>query len=114
MEGVVDLKEDKCGEILVLHLTGRLDAISTPDIERKIFEYINAGQGKIVIDFAGVDYISSAGMRMLLSTTKKLKGLQGHLVLCAITTNVMDIFKMSGFDHILELTETQEEALKRF
>lgn len=114
MEGVVELKEKKIGEILLLELNGRLDAVSTPDIEKKVFEYINNGQYKLILDFSGVDYISSAGMRMLLSTTKKLKGLSGHLVLCSITTNVMDVFKMSGFDHVLELTADKEEALKRF
>lgn len=114
MEGVVDLKEKKVGEILILELNGRLDAVSTPDIEKKVFEYINSGHYKLILDFSGVDYISSAGMRMLLSTTKKLKGLSGHLVLCSISTNVMDVFKMSGFDHVLELSENREEALKRF
>lgn len=114
MEGVVDLKEKNFGEILILELNGRLDAISTPDIEKKVFDYINNGSYKLILDFNGVDYISSAGMRMLLSTTKKLKGLSGHLVLCSITTNVMDVFKMSGFDHVLELAGDKEEALKRF
>lgn len=114
MEGIVELKEKKIGEVLILELHGRLDAVSTPDIEKKVFDYINGGQYKLILDFSGVDYISSAGMRMLLSTTKKLKGLSGHLVLCSITTNVMDVFKMSGFDHVLELSADKDEALKRF
>ncbi len=114
MEDVVSLNEKQIGEVLVLEMQGRLDAVSTPDIEKKVFDYINHGKYKLILDFSGVDYISSAGMRMLLSTTKKLKGLSGHLVLCSITTNVMDVFKMSGFDHVLELSENKEEALKRF
>lgn len=114
MEGTVELKEKKIGEVLLLELHGRLDAVSTPDIEKKVFDYIKSGQYKLILDFSGVDYISSAGMRMLLSTTKKLKGLSGHLVLCSITTNVMDVFKMSGFDHVLELSVDKDEALKRF
>ena len=114
MEGVVDLKEKKVGDVLILYLHGRLDAISTPETERKVFDYINKGQSKLILDFSGVDYISSAGMRMLLSTTKKLKGISGHLILCSITTNVMDVFKISGFDHVLELVENEQEALRRF
>jgi len=114
MEGVVDLKEKKIGDILILYLHGRLDAISTPEAEKKVFDYINKGQYKLILDFSGVDYISSAGMRMLLSTTKRLKGLSGHLVLCSITTNVMDVFKISGFDHVLELAENEKEALSHF
>jgi anti-sigma B factor antagonist/stage II sporulation protein AA (anti-sigma F factor antagonist) len=113
MEGVVSLEEEKSGEVLILRLKGRLDALSTPDAEKKVFAYINHGQHKLLLDFSGVDYISSAGMRMLLATTKKLKILSGQLVLCSITTNVMDVFKISGFDHVLELSKSEEEALRR-
>lgn len=114
MEGLAELKREIRGEILILHMQGRLDAISTPEIEKKVFDDINKGHVKLIFDFSGVDYISSAGMRMLLSTTKKLKGLDGHLVLCSISTNVMDVFKMSGFDHVLDLAEDKELALQRF
>jgi anti-anti-sigma regulatory factor len=51
---------------------------------------------------------------MLLAVTKKLKALSGRLILCSITTNVMDVFKMSGFDHVLDLTTSEAEALKKF
>lgn len=114
MEGLVDVKEEVRGEILILKLNGRLDAVSSPNAERKVFEHINNGQHKLVFEFSGVDYLSSAGMRMLLSVTKKLKALSGKLVVCAVTANVMDVLKMSGFDHVLELTKTEEDALRRF
>lgn len=114
MEGIIDIKEDKQGDILILRVRGRLDAISTPGAEKKIFDQINNGQHKLLLDFKGVDYLSSAGMRMLLSTTKKLKTLNGKLVVCNVTTNVMDVLKMSGFDHVIELTATEEEALRKF
>lgn len=114
MEGVVDVKEDLKGDVLILKLNGRLDAVSSPIAERKIFEHINNGEIKLILDFSGVDYLSSAGMRMLLSVTKKLKALSGKLVVCSVTINVMDVLKMSGFDHVLELTKTEEDALRRF
>ncbi len=113
-EGVIEIEQKKVGEVLVVRLKGRLDAISTPLTEKKTFEFINEGQYKLLIDFAHVDYISSAGMRMLLSLTKKLKSLSGKLVLCNVTHNVMDVLKMSGFDHVLELARTEEDALKKF
>jgi len=113
-EGVVEVKEEERGDVLVLRIRGRLDAISSPATEKKVFESINNGQTKLLLDFAGVAYLSSAGMRMLLSTTKKLKTLSGKLIVCSISPNVMDVLKMSGFDHVLELTNTEEEALRRF
>lgn len=114
MEGVVELKEEKKGDILILRIKGRLDAISSPAAEKKVFDCINNGQSKVLLDFSGVSYLSSAGMRMLLSTTKKLKTLAGKLVVCSITSNVMDVLKMSGFDHVLELAKTEEEGLRKF
>jgi len=114
MEGVVELKEEKKGDVLILRIKGRLDAISSPAAEKKVFDCINSGQSKLLLDFAGVSYLSSAGMRMLLSTTKKLKTLSGKLVVCSITSNVMDVLKMSGFDHVLDLAKTEEEALRKF
>jgi anti-anti-sigma factor len=114
MEGMVNIKEEIKGDILILRISGRLDAISSPTAERKVFDYINKGQYKLLLNFSGVDYLSSAGMRMLLSVTKKLKALSGKLVLCSVTGNVMDVLTMSGFDHVLELTKTEEDGLRKF
>lgn len=114
IDGLVSIKEDVKGDILVLRISGRLDAVSSPTAERKVFDYINSGQYKLLLDFSGVDYLSSAGMRMLLSVTKKLKTLSGKVVLFAVTVNVMDVLKMSGFDHVLELVKTEEDGLRRF
>ena len=114
MNGLVSIKEEAKGDILVLRISGRLDAVSSPNAERKVFDYINKGQQKLLIDFSGVDYLSSAGMRMLLSVSKKLKTLTGKLILCSVTLNVMDVLKMSGFDHVLEIAMTEEDGLRKF
>lgn len=114
IEGLIDVKEEIKGDVLVLRMNGRLDAVSSPTAERKVFDYINNGQHKLLLDFSGIDYLSSAGMRMLLSTTKKLKALAGKLVVCSVTSNVMDVLKMSGFDHVLELAKTEEDGLRKF
>ena len=108
-EGVVDVIEEKKGDILILRMRGRLDAVSSPSAEKKVFDSINAGQEKLLLDLSGISYLSSAGMRMLLSTTKKLKSLSGRLVVCNVTSNVMDVLKMSGFDHVLEISSTEED-----
>jgi len=114
IEGLIDIKEEAKGDVLVLRINGRLDAVSSPTAEKQVFDYINNGHHKLLLDFTGVDYLSSAGMRMLLSTTKKLKALSGKLIVCSITPNVMDVLKMSGFDHVLELAKTEEDGLRRF
>ena len=114
IEGLVEVKEQTKGDVLVLKMSGRLDAISSPSAEKKILEYIDSGHTKLLLDFSHVDYLSSAGMRMLLSIAKRLKMVSGKMVICSVSVNVMDVLKMSGFDHVLELTKTEESGLQRF
>jgi anti-sigma B factor antagonist/stage II sporulation protein AA (anti-sigma F factor antagonist) len=114
IEGTMDIAEEQKGDVLIVTVKGRLDAISSPTAERHVFDLINDGANKLILDLSSVDYLSSAGMRMLLSTTKKLKSQSGKLVLCSVTPNVMDVLKISGFDHVLDIVKTQDEALKKF
>lgn len=108
------MKQDRKDDVLILHFKGRLDALSTPELEVQVLSLIDKGEYHLLFDFEGVDYISSAGMRMLLAVTKRLKEVAGLLIVCRINTNVMDVFKMSGFDHVLELTQSEEDALRKF
>jgi len=113
-QSLSNLKEEQKGDVLILRISGRLDTLSSPVAEKKIFDAINNGHYKLLIDLSGVTYLSSAGMRMFLSTTKKLKTLSGKMVLSGMAPNVMDVLKISGFDHILQLYKVEEEALRYF
>lgn len=110
---VVEVKTEFKKGVLVLRIKGRLDALSSSQAEKKICDLIEEGQSKVLIDMAAVTYLSSAGMRMLLSTTKRVRSLAGRLVLCSTADNVLDVLKVSGFDHVLELFNTEEEAFKQ-
>jgi len=114
IDGLISITSESKGDVLILRFNGRLDAISSPTAESKVFDYVNNGQYKLLFDVREMDYLSSAGMRMLLSVTKKLRSLSGKLVLFAVTSSVMDILKMSGFDHVLEIVQTEEDGLRRF
>ena len=100
--------------IAIVRLDGRIDAASSPVLEKKLTNLINEKKDKILLDFAKVNYLSSAGMRLLLSLTKKLKGEVGGLHLCSISEEVMEIIKMAGFERIIQIFPTENEALKRF
>lgn len=83
----------------VLKLEGRLDTTTAPELEKTI-----NGEGEslknLVLDFGGVNYISSAGLRVLLSAQKKMN-IQGSMELINVSADVMDIFEMTGFADIL-------------
>src|SRR5262245_56908631 len=85
MEAQVEEK----GDVIVVRLQGRLDAASSPQLEKKISSIIEAGHFKLILNFAGVDYLSSAGMRLMLSISKKLKHLEGKVVMCCLNEVVM-------------------------
>jgi anti-sigma B factor antagonist/stage II sporulation protein AA (anti-sigma F factor antagonist) len=100
------------GEVLMVRLEERLDAASSPMVERKINTFIEAGHRKLLLNFASVGYLSSAGMRVLLTLSKKLHGLQGKMVICEVKEEVMEVVRMAGFDRILDILPNEMEALR--
>ena len=67
----------------------------------------------MLIDFKSLDYISSAGLRVLIMVAKKLKAAQGSLVLCNLDEKIYEVFNVSGFTAIFDICTTQEEALDK-
>ena len=84
---------------VILKIEGRLDTTTAPELEKAI-----NGEGDelkcLVLDFKGVDYISSAGLRVILTAQKKMN-VQGEMELINVSEAVMDIFEMTGFADIL-------------
>lgn len=107
--GIHVAAEEKEG-IVVLRLKGRIDATSTPGLEKKIQPFLENNM-RLLIDFSEVDYLSSAGMRLLLSARKKFTAKNGLLGFCGINEGVMEIIKVAGFDKILTIYPTEREAL---
>lgn len=83
----------------LMKLEGRLDTTTAPELEKAINDEGEALKS-LVLDFGGVDYISSAGLRVLLTAQKKMN-VQGSMELANVSEAVMDIFEMTGFADIL-------------
>lgn len=86
-----------------VHLNGRLDAATCAEVERALAAVFDAGSKGLVIDFTKLNYISSAGLRVLLSTAKKAKSSGGKLALFGLGEEVRQIFEISGFTSILPI-----------
>ncbi len=110
----MDAQVEQKGDVVVVHVKGRLDAASSPQLDKKINSIIDSGNFKLVLDFAELDYLSSAGMRLMLSLSKKLKNLEGKVVACALNDEVMEVIKMAGFHQVLELYPDVEACFKHF
>ena len=107
----LQIQEQEIDQKMVMRIIGRLDAASAPILENKVTSLLEGEHDFLILDFQQLEYLSSAGMRFLLSATKQLKAKNGHLVLFGIRPEVMDIISMAGFDQILNICSTQEEAL---
>ncbi len=97
---------------VILRIDGRLDAASAPILERKINNLIEENHTHLILDFSRVDYLSSAGMRVLLSASKKLKSKKGGMILFSVSEDVGEVIKMAGFDKILHICASEKEALQ--
>ena len=101
-------------DVCIIEILGRMDSISSKEIEAKLNDVIEHNKNKIIIDLAAVDYISSVGLRVLLSALKKQKEKEGSIRLASLQPFVRDIFRMTGFDRIFSISVDQEEAIGQF
>jgi anti-anti-sigma factor len=100
--------------VTVVQFEGNLDTNTAPDAEQRLNGLIGEGATKLLVDFVPLDYISSAGLRVLLATAKKLGASGGRLRIFGLNETVREVFDMSGFSTILQVFEREEDALKSF
>ena len=86
---------------LTVSLTGRLDTTTAPELERELKENLD-GVTALVIDMAALEYISSAGLRVLLSAQKTMNK-QGEMKVVHVGETIMEIFEVTGFSDILTI-----------
>jgi len=100
--------------VTLVALAGSLDSNTSPQAQQALDGILAGGGKKMVIDFTALDYISSAGLRVLLGTAKRLSAAGGGLHLFGLNDTVREVFDISGFSTILAVYATEAEALKGF
>jgi len=105
----LSVKNEEKGTLVTV--TGRMDAVSSPEFEKELARLIDEGNINFVIDLAGLDYISSSGLRSILVTAKKLKAKNGQILLASLQAVVKEVFEISGFSAIIPIHESVEEAM---
>jgi anti-sigma B factor antagonist len=113
-EPLMEILEEQHDEIKVFKIKGRLDSKTSPEFEEKIVESSKGGGKNMIFDFKDLEYISSAGLRVILKATKEMKRTNGQLVLCCMQDYVKEVFEIAGFDTFLSIKETFDDALKKF
>ncbi len=97
----MNINKIKDGKTLAIELEGRLDTVSAPQLEAELKSDLN-GTEILIFDFSGLEYLSSAGLRVLLSA-QKVMNRQGEMKIKNVNSVIMDIFEITGFTEILTI-----------
>ena len=110
----MQLHEQKQGDVMIVTIDDHLDTAAAPGFEQRLLGLIEAGERKVLVDCAPLEYVNSAGLKVFLLAAKKLEPLGGQLILCALAPSVMMIFEMIGFTRIMKIAPTRADALRAF
>ncbi|MDR6739175.1 stage II sporulation protein AA (anti-sigma F factor antagonist) [Herbaspirillum sp. 1173] len=105
---------EKAGEILEIGLEGKISSVNAGQFEADIMAQVARGESDLLVDMRALDYISSAGLRVVLLVAKKLKQTGGVLALYGMQSQIREVFDISGFLGILNVSDTREQALQHF
>ena len=97
----MNIEKKMNGSELTIELVGRLDTTTAPKLEQELKESIS-GVENLILDFAGLVYLSSAGLRVLLAA-QKIMNKQGSMVIRNVNETIADIFEVTGFVDILTI-----------
>ena len=106
----MEIGESKEGEALVLAPEGRVDSATASGLQTCLETAAEQGEKKVVVDFTSVQYISSAGLRALLSGAKKLQTKGGGVAICGLNMNVREVFEISGFVAVFATGDDRADA----
>lgn len=102
---------DKQAGVTVVSVRGRLDDTTAEAFEQECSKCIAQGATYLVVDFNGANYISSAGLRSILATAKRLRAAEGKLAVCNLTGMIAEVFTVSGFSTYIPVYGSLGEAL---
>jgi anti-anti-sigma factor len=107
---LVEISTRTSNDIHIVAIAGSLDSTTSPAAQ-KALDAVLAGARKVALDFSALDYISSAGLRVLLGTAKALLASGGSLRIFGLNPSVREVFEISGFSTILAVYPSEAEAL---
>ncbi len=105
------ITETRKANVLVVNVSERVDSVTSPELEHHLNGLVQAGERTVLINCASLTYISSAGLRVFLSTAKKLRSAGGKFMLCSLGGMVKEVFQMSGFYDILAIYDSEDRAI---
>ena len=98
------------GGILIARASGRIDGANANEFQKSLNDTIAPGVRVVVLDFAGLTYISSSGLGVVLALARELRSANIRFALCSLSAPVRNVFTISGFEQVIDIHETQSAA----
>jgi anti-anti-sigma factor len=107
----MDLSEQQVGRVWVVTARGRLDGVTSSIFTQRIDALVSGSEPRLLVDLAEVDFVSSAGLRAVLTIVKKVKSQKGVLALCAVQAPVQEVLEITGFAGMIDIHPERSAAL---
>ena len=102
------------GSILAIDISGKLDTTTSAPALEQLLQNLEASPGQVLISLAPLEFVSSAGLRVVLRVAKHVRGYSGALKVSGAHGMVKEVLEISGFDSLLDLYEDEAQALESF
>lgn len=110
----MEISSKQQSNITILTLKGRLDGESSPTLEKTVNHHLANGSKHIIFDCPLLNYISSAGLRVFLLSSKKADAAGGQIAFSSLQNGIIEVFELSGFDNLFTTHTDLETALTDF
>ena len=107
----MEIQTERANGTLIAKAEGRIDGVNARDFEEALKAAISTDDSTVVMDLEGLSYISSAGLRVILLIAKTLRKRNADLILCSLSDPIREVFEISGFDKIIPVHASREQAL---
>ena len=107
----MEITSERDGRTLTAIATGRVDGVNASEFEKTLRNTIDDEDTAVILDLAGITYLSSAGLRAILLTARSLSQRKAKFLLCSPTAPIREVFEISGFDKIIPVHDNHEAAV---
>ena len=108
----MEITQQEENGIVTIAVKGRLDADSSPEAEKVVKEALEGQTTSVLFNLSGLEYLSSAGLRVLLSAAKEMRRREGKIVLCCLNEFVKEIFEVSGFQSLIPIADSVDSGME--
>jgi anti-sigma B factor antagonist len=110
----ITVEHDQLKRCDVFRVSGRIDSEAAPSLEKEVRQVMDAGRHRLVLNLAGVDYMSSAALRVLINTSKECRRSRGDVRLAMLNERVAQVLDLAGLTELFQVFDSESKAVGSF